>query len=126
MTQTSNRPKNAGRKKGVPNKNTQLIFDLCQKNKFCPIETLILVGKGDWKSLGYESPEVEKMGLGGVKIFEDRIQLDHRIDACKKLIDYMYPKRKAIELTGDDEHKPIVLSYNVTDIKKAASPGGAK
>lgn len=100
-----------GRKKGVLNRKTEHIFEICDRHKFDPIEILIYVSKNDWESLGYDSAECEKIGLGGVVAKEDRITLTLRVDAAKKLCEFMYPKRKAIEISGNDDENPVTLAY---------------
>ena len=44
---------------------------------------------------------------------EPSITVDHRIDCLKTLIQYLYPKRKAIEHTVTEESKgAFVFNYN--------------
>lgn len=109
-------------RKGIPNKDIGYIIDLCEKLKCDPVEILCHVANGDWKALGYKSPMVEKVGLGGKIIDEDRIQLDHRIDSAKKLMDFIYPKRKSIEIKDENGNdKGFVLAYNPANLKKVES-----
>jgi hypothetical protein len=111
-----------GRQKGTPNKDTTYLVELCEKLNCDPAEILILIAKGDWQSLGYETPMIEKFGVGGVKIIEHVIQLDHRVDAAKTLMGFIYPKRKSVEIKDDTSSgiKPIVLAYSEEALKKAA------
>jgi len=110
-----------GRKKGTPNKSTDYIFDLCEKNNFDPIQALIWVAQNNWKSLGYRDSHIEKQGFQGVVTSEPIISVDHRIDAMKSLTGYMYPKRKAIEMTMDKNSvQPIILAYSKESVKDAA------
>lgn len=95
--------KKGGREKGTPNKKTEWIFELCQKNNFDPIQALIDVAKNNWEALGYSGPEIEKQGFQGVMVLEPVISMDHRIDAMKTLTSYMYPKRKAVEISNEGE-----------------------
>lgn len=114
------RPKFGGRQKGTPNKSTDYIFELCAKHDFDPIEILILTAKNDWRALGFESPTITKFGFQGAVVEEPVITVDHALEATKTLVSYMYPKRKAIEVTSDSE-KPtaIVLAYNQQSLKEA-------
>lgn len=72
------RPEGAGWKKGVPSKKTALLIDICSEHNFDPAITVI------------------KMIMD-----KDADLLDkERADLCVKIMDYIYPKRKAIEHTG--------------------------
>lgn len=115
--------KTGGRKKGTPNKSTEWIFELCQKHNFDPIETLIHIAKCDFVALGYETNTIEKFTKSGDMYLDDRITIDHRLNAANSLTGYMYPKRKAIEIkdTSGNEIKPIVLAYSEESLKKAAN-----
>lgn len=105
-------------RKGIPNKDTQYIVDLCQKHNLCPVEVLINVAKGDYKALGYKQMTIKKVAFGGNLFEEDRITLDHRIDATKKLIDYIYPKRKAVQIETSAEDSAFTLSYSKESLEK--------
>lgn len=100
-----------GRTKGTPNRKTEHIFEMCEKKKFDPIEFLILVAQGEWKKIGYLAATRPKFGPGGLIVDEEWITMDHRIEASKKLADFMYPKRKAIELSGAQDESPLTISY---------------
>lgn len=76
-----------------------------------PFEILLLFAKGDWKALGYPSEWDDKISndvLYQVRIIEPRDRIVAAKEACK----YIYPQRKAIDLTTDDERIdfcPIVV-----------------
>ncbi len=110
-----------GRKKGVPNKDTQYLIDLCAKNKMDPALILIHIANGDWKALGYDSPTIVKPGFGGVEIDSLVIEIDHRLDAAKKLMEFIYPKRKSVEIKADENNKGFVLAYNPQAMKNEPS-----
>lgn len=95
--------RSVGRPKGTPNKKTDWVFELCEKHNFDPLETLIYIAKGDWKSLGFAGPTIEKFGSGNATIEEYVINTGHIADAAKTLAKFMYPTRKAIEITNDSE-----------------------
>jgi hypothetical protein len=110
-------------RKGIPNKDVSFIIETCERLKCDPVEILCYVANGDWKSLGYKGPTQQQVGMGGVKVEVPVIQLDHRIDSAKKLMDFIYPKRKAIEITdpsGND--KGFVLAYNPATLKSSNEP----
>lgn len=117
------RGRKGGRQPGTPNKDTQHIVELCKRLKCDPVKILVLVANNDWKALGYESATIERMGFQGMPILEPIIELDHRIDAAKTLVNFIYPKRKAIEIKDDSGNtiKPIVLAYSAEGLKKASN-----
>jgi hypothetical protein len=116
------RGRQGGREKGTPNKDTQHIMDLCRKLDCDPVEIMVHIAKGDWKALGYDTGEIQKVSFG-VPTYEDRIQLSDRLDASKTLMGFIYPKRKAIEIKDDSGNtvKPIVLAYNQEALEKASN-----
>ena len=92
-----------GRKKGTPNKNRQVLLDKAKELGVDPFQILLLFAKGDWKALGYDSAEtVTAITKDGQKIFADRISPELRQKSAKDASEYLYPKRKAVELTGED------------------------
>ena len=72
------RPEGAGMKLGQVTKKTALLMDICSEHNFDPAITVIkLIMDKDADLLDKE-----------------------RADLCIKIMDYIYPKRKAIEHTG--------------------------
>lgn len=74
------RPPGSGRQKGTPNKKTQAFIDLCEQRGFNPGEALILIA---------QTAEDESI----------------RFAATKEACSFVYPKRKAVEVTGKDGEK---------------------
>lgn len=72
-----------GRRKGSPNKRTVLLIEKAAYLKVDPFEILLLVAKGDWQGLGYEF---------------NPITLGDRLAAATQACQYLYPKRKAIDV----------------------------
>lgn len=68
------RPANAGRKKGTPNKKTKELIEIL--GAFNPAEKL-------------------------VEIFNETDDKDLKASIAKELMKYVYPQRKAVEMTGD-------------------------
>ena len=100
MAAPKNHPRYGGRVKGIPNKKTQSLIERCDDLGVDPFDVLLRVAKGDWEALGYDSPTniiVTKQG----SYEQDVITLESRVNAAKELCQYLYPKRKAIELSGD-------------------------
>lgn len=72
--------KTGGRTKGIPNKKTILLEELCEKRKIHPFEALLTL-------CSHPDPSIQ---LGAIK------------EACS----YLYPKRKAIEHSEDPNNYP--------------------
>lgn len=70
------RPEGAGRKKGTPNKSTQDLFEKCRSKGIDVFEALL--------DIAINSPKE-----------------DNRLHALKDLANYLYPKRKALEHSGE-------------------------
>ena len=84
--------KTGGRAKGTPNKtriNAQAIAD---EVGIDPLRVLMLAAKGDSDALG------------------EKITLDQRISAAKEAAKYLYPQRKAIEHTIEEDSGPKIAS----------------
>lgn len=82
--------KYGGRVKGTPNKKTVAVEQIAAKLGFEPFQMLCHIARGDWEALGLQGP-----GL---------ITLEHQIRAIVEACQYLYPKRKAIEVT--EMHDP--------------------
>lgn len=91
----------AGRKKGTPNRPTKDLLKICDDLDFHPFTELCLMGKGDWKALGYESEFIEALTPRGEIIHKPVITAEMRFNATKAAAEYVHPKRKALEHTGD-------------------------
>ena len=106
----------AGRKKGVPNKKTQVIEDLLESLNCEPLRILAAVANGE--------PLHARIGVGlpgktagGSEQDYDFVEmevsptLDQRIAAAKELCQYVYPKRKAVEHSGPNGQEiPVGLA----------------
>jgi hypothetical protein len=75
MPRTKGTPKTGGRKKGTPNKASMPIAEICEKLGCNPAEVLI-------EFCSHKNPI-------------------YRLQASKELANYLYPKRKAIEHSGE-------------------------
>lgn len=79
MSQIIVQNKTPGRKPGTPNRKTEVLEEICAKNGLNPFEAMVHMAQCD----AYE-PAL-------------------RFAALKELCQYLYPKRKALELSGDAE-----------------------
>lgn len=92
----------SGRKPGSVNKKTEALQEIADRNGVNPFEILCLIAKGDLRNLGYQ-------------FGESQVPLDYQIDiatrmgAAKEAARYLYPQRKAVELSTDESGFKIVL-----------------
>lgn len=103
------KPKNSGRKKGVRNKKAvefQLILD---QYNFSPGEELIYVYN--------EAKEIYKTRKKNKNYAGAMVSLDTMSSTADKICQYVYPKKKAIEHTGEVG----ILSF--ADLVAAADEG---
>lgn len=95
-------PKVGGRVKGTPNKKTQDLETLTRKLKCNPFEILLHFANGDWEALGYDAGVVIKESADGKSTFmEYTISAELRARCAEKACQYLYPKRRAIEVSGE-------------------------
>lgn len=69
------RPEGAGRKKGTPNRRTEALMDKCERLNIDPFEGLL-------RLTDHNDPTIA-------------------LSAYKEVCQYIYPKRKALEITAD-------------------------
>lgn len=101
-----------GRPKGSVNKKTQELMDKAAELGVNPFEILLLFAKGDYEALGYEKYQFKRFGENVVE--ELTISPDLRAKCAEKACEYLYSKRKAIEIETDPEKSGIVfnMAYN--------------
>lgn len=90
-----------GRKKGIPNKNSKEVAALVASNNCDPVKFLCALINNDWKMAGYKSEFEDQLTPKGDIIQKPVITLDHRVRAALDIMNYIYPKRKALEHTGE-------------------------
>lgn len=94
-----------GRAKGTPNKATTDLQRLSAELGVHPFEILLHFAAGDWKALGYKQESYIEFGKG----FENDvlyIKPETRVKAAAEAAQYLYPKRKALELTEIPIERP--------------------
>lgn len=94
--------KHGGRKKGTPNKRTLELAERAKRLDVDPFEILLLFAKGAWKKLGYKTETRTCFTQAGIEFEEDIIKPEHRIKAAAEAAQYLFPKRKAVEITGKE------------------------
>lgn len=95
--------KTGGRQKGTPNKDTQYLIDVCKRMGHDPVEFYVNVVKGNWEKVGLDSKTNTFYTKSGDSYEQDQITVDHRLAANAKLFEYMFPKRKAVEISNSNE-----------------------
>jgi len=86
-----------GRPKGSVNKKTAQAQDIADRLGIDPFEILLKFAAGDWKGLGYKSPTTTRITEKGSVITEDIISPELKSTSAGKAIEFLYPKRKAID-----------------------------
>jgi len=108
-------PKAGGRQKGTPNKKTNELFEIADRIGVNPFEVMCMFAAKDWKGLGYSSEYETKVTKDGGTLEVERIGPDLRIHAAKEAAKYLYPQRKAVEHSADQEKgfQIIVMDYTI-------------
>jgi len=117
------RTEGSGRKPGTPNKNTKALIDKAEDLGVDPFHFLCLVMKGDWRELGLKVTKktevVEGSTLTREVEIEPEVPFSDRFSAAKELASYMYPKRKAVALSADEEKGFNII---ITDYRGKKTP----
>lgn len=93
-TGRSNNPN--GRPKGSLNARTVDLLEISQRLECNPFEVLIHFAKGDYGALGYEKDQIKVTGKGET-VSELTISPELRQRSAKDACEYLFPKRKAVE-----------------------------
>lgn len=108
-----------GRKKGTPNKVNRTLAEKAAELGCDPFEILCHFAMNNFRALGYSR--------------KDSIDPKLRKSAAADAAEYLYPKRRAIEMTGQDG-SPIQMYMAMTEEERAArkraletllNPGGS-
>lgn len=94
-------PKYGGRAKGTPNRTALPLQQLAEKLGCNPFEILCRFAIGDAKGLGYSSDIILKHNQKGDTVEQPLIAPELRVKAASEAAQYLYPKRKAIEHSGE-------------------------
>mgnify|MGYP001237754844 CR=1 FL=1 len=90
------------RPKGSMNFKTDYLFEIARKRGVDPFNILLRFAAGDWKGLGYKEEKTTKF-IGENSYEEYTISPELRMSAASKACEYLYPKRKAIEHSIEQE-----------------------
>jgi len=94
-------PRLGGRAKGTPNKNALPLKEMAEKLNCNPFEILLRFAMGDWNGLGYKAESTYAPTQKGEVIEKPTIPPELRVKAASEAAQYLYPKRKAIEHSGE-------------------------
>lgn len=99
----------AGRPKGSQSKANKMIEDILETMNCDPLRILAEIAKGERVHCTTYLDKEQ-----GEHVEEEIVpSLDQRKDACKELLGYIYPKRKAVEHSTDPD-KPLQTKIEVT------------
>lgn len=117
-----------GRIKGIPNVKTRRLEEIAERLGVCPFEVLCLFAKGDYLALGYkEEKYVASVSQNGETI-KYTIDPTVRAKCAAEAANYLYPKRKAIEISGNDgapieARVSLTLEDRIAMVKAARNSG---
>lgn len=94
-------PKFGGRQKGTVNKQTKTLQETAERLGCDPFEILCRFALGDWKGLGYKSEHTLTPTQKGEVVERPIITPEIRHKAAAEAAQYLHPKRKAVEHTGE-------------------------
>lgn len=106
-----------GRPKGSPNKKSHEARELAEELGINPLEVLLYFTSGDWASLGYEDRTKTMHATDGTPYEVDVITPEMRLRAASEVCQYLYPKRKSVEIENDSEQsdQPITVKVQWAD-----------
>lgn len=87
--------------KGAMFQATKDLIALLDHYKVDPVKTLASILADDCKSLGYDGKTQLRPGPNGDMYEQRYITPEMRLRAAEILLGYIYPKRKAVEVSGD-------------------------
>lgn len=120
--------KTGGRKKGTPNKLTKNLIEVLTQHNYDPILTII-------EAINLQAPTIEEVKKyksdliqSGVsetdakplvrKFSNNFLTMKEKLDVSLRLLEYIYPKRKAIEIKPEEDNEKPVFSINFQNPKK--------
>lgn len=114
--------RHGGRKKGTPNKKNESLMELARKLDVNPFQILLYFASNNYEALGYSPTTTKLTKQGPIEVMT--ISPELRKDAASDAAQYLYPKRKALELEGleSGEAIGIVLTKQVIQEAVAKDP----
>ncbi len=100
-----------GRPKGRKNNSTLEADELARKLGVDPFEILLLMAKGDYKALGYQS-EMQTISVNESGSVEDfTIPVAVRAKCAAQATEFLRPKLKAVDISGDGLKDALAYSF---------------
>ncbi len=103
-----------GRALGSKNRRTQMIEEIVEKIGIDPFEILMLMAKGDWQGLGYDSEVYVMENAQGSTKIGYTISPEMRLQAAKEASAYLYAKKKET----DPITVPSISDMNIEEKKQ--------
>lgn len=105
MAASKGHPKWGGRKKGTPNADSLPLHEKAKELGIDPFAVLLLFAAGDWKKLGYAGemyiPSESSGDTSSSTSIKFTIDPSVRAKAANEACQYLFPKKKAIEHSGE-------------------------
>lgn len=108
--------KEAGRPKESGNKDRVEIFKKAEELGVDPFVVLLHFVKGDFEALGYEEYS-QRLTQSGAIINVLTIDPEVRAKCAMKACEFMYPKKKSVEVSTGDIKGALTLAYGITSKK---------
>lgn len=105
--------KTGGRQKGVGNKDILGLEERARALGVDVFEVLANFAGGNWKQLGYDNEVYVMENAQGATKIGYTITPEMRLKASTELMKYIYPQKKAVELSSDPDKgfKLIIEDY---------------
>lgn len=100
------------RTKGALNKDSFDAKRIAHKIGADPLEVIAWIMTGNWKAIGLPSETITKFSSKGEEYHELAITVGHRLTAATAFAEYLYSKRKSVEIITE-KNEPKTLS-NIT------------
>ncbi len=95
------RPANAGRKKGTPNKKTQEFMAMLENNNFDPGEEMVALFQKQMAIYEARMNQKNAKAIGRPNLAGALVALGDASTTLNNICQYAYPKKKAIEHSGE-------------------------
>lgn len=106
-----------GRSKGTPNKKTLQAQELADSLGINPFEVLLHFIAGDYKALKLEKTKTLYTSAG--ESYEvDMITPEIRLQAAKEAVQYLLPKRKALEIDANVDLELAKKAQEIQEMSK--------
>lgn len=110
-----------GRPKGSPNRSLLDVKMKAEELGIDPFKILLLFAAGDWKKLGY--PDEKFISNEGDKSVTYKFHVDPAVRAkcAQEAVQYLYPKRKALEVTDSSSVETMTPSEKLEAMRAAVN-----